>query len=215
MIIVGRMDEGMCHLILLAVPLFVFLGLLIEMTGMARAMVRFPREPARPCPRRPLLRADRRDVSRLRHLRLQGRGHGGGRARRCSRRCSERGAKPGDLVALLSATGAQTETIPPSHRAHHHRLGDRRLDRRAFHRRAVPGARARGRRSASSSRGATGRRPVAMSSAPLAARSRGPSSSRCRRSPCPSSSAPPWSKASPPRPRSRPSASPTRSSPAF
>jgi tripartite ATP-independent transporter DctM subunit len=26
----------------------------------------------------------------------------------------ERGAKPGDLVALLSATGAQTETVPPS-----------------------------------------------------------------------------------------------------
>src|SRR5207253_1188840 len=26
----------------------------------------------------------------------------------------KRGAKPGDLVALLSATGAQTETIPPS-----------------------------------------------------------------------------------------------------
>src|SRR6202012_2972374 len=25
-----------------------------------------------------------------------------------------RGAKPGDLVALLAATGAQTETIPPS-----------------------------------------------------------------------------------------------------
>jgi TRAP-type mannitol/chloroaromatic compound transport system permease large subunit len=33
------MDEGMSHLILLAVPLFVFLGLLIEMTGMAKAMV--------------------------------------------------------------------------------------------------------------------------------------------------------------------------------
>ena len=41
MTLVGRMDEGMSHLILLAVPLFVFLGLLIEMTGMARAMVRF------------------------------------------------------------------------------------------------------------------------------------------------------------------------------
>src|SRR5208337_2539080 len=27
---------------------------------------------------------------------------------------SRRGAKPGDLVALLSATGAQTETVPPS-----------------------------------------------------------------------------------------------------
>jgi TRAP-type C4-dicarboxylate transport system permease large subunit len=26
----------------------------------------------------------------------------------------KRGAKPGDLLALLSATGAQTETIPPS-----------------------------------------------------------------------------------------------------
>ena len=41
MVMVGRMDEGMSHLILLSVPLFVFLGLLIEMTGMARAMVAF------------------------------------------------------------------------------------------------------------------------------------------------------------------------------
>src|SRR5712675_3240368 len=41
MVLVGRMDEGMSHLILLSVPLFVFLGLLIEMTGMARAMVAF------------------------------------------------------------------------------------------------------------------------------------------------------------------------------
>ncbi|WP_376717455.1 TRAP transporter large permease subunit [Bradyrhizobium sp. 62B] len=40
-VMIGRMDEGMSHLILLAVPLFVFLGLLIEMTGMARAMVGF------------------------------------------------------------------------------------------------------------------------------------------------------------------------------
>src|SRR6266699_6117722 len=41
MVLVGRMDDGMSHLILLSVPLFVFLGLLIEMTGMARAMVAF------------------------------------------------------------------------------------------------------------------------------------------------------------------------------
>jgi Tripartite ATP-independent periplasmic transporter, DctM component/Tripartite ATP-independent periplasmic transporters, DctQ component len=40
-VVVGRMDEGMSHLILLAVPLFVLLGLLIEMTGMAGAMVGF------------------------------------------------------------------------------------------------------------------------------------------------------------------------------
>ena len=40
-VIVGGMDEGMSHLNLLAVPLFVLLGLLIEMTGIARAMVNF------------------------------------------------------------------------------------------------------------------------------------------------------------------------------
>ena len=39
MVMVSRMDEGMSSLVLLSVPLFVFLGLLIEMTGMARAMV--------------------------------------------------------------------------------------------------------------------------------------------------------------------------------
>lgn len=38
-IVVSRMDEGMSTLVLLSVPLFVFLGLLIEMTGMARAMI--------------------------------------------------------------------------------------------------------------------------------------------------------------------------------
>lgn len=41
MVVVGRMDEGMSHLILLSVPLFVFLGVLIEMTGMAAAMIGF------------------------------------------------------------------------------------------------------------------------------------------------------------------------------
>src|SRR5262249_16437347 len=40
-VVVGRMGEGMSPLILLAGPLFVFLGQLIEATGMARAMVAF------------------------------------------------------------------------------------------------------------------------------------------------------------------------------
>lgn len=40
-VMVGRLDEGMSHLILLAVPLFIFLGALIEMTGMAAAMIGF------------------------------------------------------------------------------------------------------------------------------------------------------------------------------
>ena len=83
-VLVGRIDEGMSHLILLAVPLFVFLGLLIEMTGMARAMVAFPRQPARPRPRRPVLCADRRDVSGLRHFRREGGRHGRGSARAVS-----------------------------------------------------------------------------------------------------------------------------------
>jgi tripartite ATP-independent transporter DctM subunit len=113
MVLVGRMDEGMSHLILLAVPLFVFLGLLIEMTGMARAMVAFL-------------------ASLLGHVRgglhyvLVGAmylvsGISGAKAADMAAvapvlfpEMKARGAKPGDLVALLSATGAQTETIPPS-----------------------------------------------------------------------------------------------------
>jgi tripartite ATP-independent transporter DctM subunit len=113
MVLVGRMDEGMSHLILLAVPLFVFLGLLIEMTGMARAMVAFL-------------------ASLLGHVRgglhyvLVGAmylvsGISGSKAADMAAiapvlfpEMKQRGAKPGDLVALLSATGAQTETIPPS-----------------------------------------------------------------------------------------------------
>jgi tripartite ATP-independent transporter DctM subunit len=113
MVLVGRMDEGMSHLILLAVPLFVFLGLLIEMTGMARAMVSFL-------------------ASLLGHVRgglhyvLVGAmylvsGISGSKAADMAAvapvlfpEMKERGAKPGDLVALLAATGAQTETIPPS-----------------------------------------------------------------------------------------------------
>src|SRR6185312_4936594 len=37
----GRIDEGMSSLILLAVPLFIMLGQLMEMTEMAKAMVAF------------------------------------------------------------------------------------------------------------------------------------------------------------------------------
>ena len=109
----GRMDEGMSHLILLSVPLFVFLGLLIEMTGMARAMVAFLAN---------LLGHVRGGLSYV----LVGAmylvsGISGSKAADMAAvapvlfpEMQGRGAKPGDLVALLSATGAQTETIPPS-----------------------------------------------------------------------------------------------------
>ena len=113
LIVVGRMDEGVSHLILLSVPLFVFLGQLIEMTGMARAMVAFL-------------------ASLLGHVRgglhyvLLGAmylvsGISGSKAADMAAvapvlfpEMIKRGAKEGDLVALLAATGAQTETIPPS-----------------------------------------------------------------------------------------------------
>jgi tripartite ATP-independent transporter DctM subunit len=113
MVLVGRMDEGMSHLILLSVPLFVFLGLLIEMTGMARAMVGFLAN---------LLGHVRGGL----HYVLVGAmylvsGISGSKAADMAAvapvlfpEMKARGAKPGDLVALLSATGAQTETIPPS-----------------------------------------------------------------------------------------------------
>ncbi len=113
LVMVGRLDEGMSHLILLAVPLFIFLGALIEMTGMARAMIQFL-------------------ASLLGHVRgglsyvLIGAmylvsGISGSKIADMAAiapvlfpEMQKRGAKPGDLVALLSATGAQTETIPPS-----------------------------------------------------------------------------------------------------
>ena len=113
MALVGRMDEGMSHLILLAVPLFVFLGLLIEMTGMARAMIAFLAA---------LLGHVKGGLSYV----LVGAmylvsGISGSKAADMAAiapalfpEMKARGAKPGDLVALLSATGAQTETVPPS-----------------------------------------------------------------------------------------------------
>jgi tripartite ATP-independent transporter DctM subunit len=112
-VLVGRMDEGMSHLILLAVPLFVFLGLLIEMTGMARAMVAFLAH---------LLGHVR---GGLHFVLVAGMylvsGISGSKAADMAAvapvlfpEMKARGAKPGDLVALLAATGAQTETIPPS-----------------------------------------------------------------------------------------------------
>ncbi|KQX51308.1 MULTISPECIES: TRAP transporter large permease [Ensifer] len=112
-VIAGRLDEGMSHLLLLAVPLFVLLGMLMELTGMARAMVNFL-------------------ASLLGHVRgglcyvlvaamYLVSGISGSKTADMAAvapalfpEMKARGSKPGDLVALLAATGAQTETIPPS-----------------------------------------------------------------------------------------------------
>ena len=112
-VLVARMDTGMSHPMLLAVPLFVFLGLLIEMTGMARAMVRFLAD---------LLGHVRGGLSYV----LLGAmylvsGISGSKAADMAAvapvlfpEMEARGANAGELVALLAATGAQTETIPPA-----------------------------------------------------------------------------------------------------
>jgi len=112
-IVVSRMDEGMSALILLAVPLFVFLGLLIEMTGVAKAMVDFL-------------------AALLGHVRgglayvLLGAmylvsGISGSKAADMAAvapalfpEMKQRGTADGRLIALLSASGAMSETIPPS-----------------------------------------------------------------------------------------------------
>jgi tripartite ATP-independent transporter DctM subunit len=112
-IVVSRMDEGMSSLVLLAVPLFVFLGLLIEMTGMARAMVAFL-------------------AGLVGHVRgglyyvLLGAmylvsGISGAKAADMAAvapvlfpEMKRRGADEGELIAVLSASGAMSETIPPS-----------------------------------------------------------------------------------------------------
>jgi tripartite ATP-independent transporter DctM subunit len=112
-IIASRIDEGTSNLILLAVPLFVFLGLLIEMAGLARALVDFM-------------------AAMIGHVRgglsyvLLGAmylvsGISGSKAADMAAiapvlfpEMRRRGAVPGELVALLSASGAMSETIPPS-----------------------------------------------------------------------------------------------------
>ena len=112
-IVVNRMDGGMSGLILLSVPLFVFLGLLMEWAGLARALVDFM-------------------AALLGHVRgglayvLLGAmylvsGISGSKAADMAAvapvlfpEMRRRGAEGGELVALLAAAGAMSETIPPS-----------------------------------------------------------------------------------------------------
>jgi tripartite ATP-independent transporter DctM subunit len=113
LVVVSRMDEGMSSLILLAVPLFVILGALIEAMGMAEAMIRFL-------------------ITLVGHVRgglsyvLLGAmylvsGISGSKVADMAAvapalfpEMKKRGANEGELVALLSSSGAMSETIPPS-----------------------------------------------------------------------------------------------------
>ena len=113
LIVVGRLDEGMSSIILLAVPLFVFLGALIEAMGMADAMIRFLSN---------LIGHVRGGLSYV----LLGAiylvsGISGSKAADMAAvapalfpEMMKRGEDEGELVAMLSSSGAMSETIPPS-----------------------------------------------------------------------------------------------------
>jgi len=112
-IVASRIDEGTSNLILLSVPLFVFLGLLIEMAGLARVLVDFMAA---------LIGHVRGGLSYV----LLGAmylvsGISGSKAADMAAiapvlfpEMRRRGSHSGELVALLAASGAMSETIPPS-----------------------------------------------------------------------------------------------------
>jgi tripartite ATP-independent transporter DctM subunit len=112
-VIVGRIDEGMSHIILVAVPLFIALGVVMELGGVARAMVRFLSS---------LFGGIKGGLNYvLIGAMMLVSGISGSKVADMAAvapplfpEMKKRGASRPELVALLSATAVQTETIPPS-----------------------------------------------------------------------------------------------------
>jgi len=112
-VIPGRIDEGVSSIILLAVPLFILLGYLIVMTGMATAMVNF------------LAALVGHVKGGLAYVLLGAMllvsGISGAKTADMAAVAPvlfpdmrKRGIHEGELVSLLAASGAMAETIPPS-----------------------------------------------------------------------------------------------------
>jgi tripartite ATP-independent transporter DctM subunit len=112
-IVVNRIDDGISNLLLLAVPMFVFLGLLMEMTGIARVMVNF------------LAALIGHVKGGLSYVLLGAMylvsGISGSKAADMAAvapilfpEMRRRGAHPGELASLLATSSAMSETIPPS-----------------------------------------------------------------------------------------------------
>ncbi len=112
-IMAERLDSGMSQLLLLAIPNFVFLGLLIEITGMARHMVAF------------LSSLLGRVRGGLEYVLVAAMylvsGISGSKAADMAAiapalfpEMEKLGNERASMTALLAATGAQTETVPPS-----------------------------------------------------------------------------------------------------
>ncbi len=112
-VVLNRLDQGMSQPVLLAVPMFIFLGLLIELTGLARAMVAFLAA---------LLGTVRGglDYVLLAAMMLVS-GISGSKAADMAAvapalfpEMRARGMREGEMVALLSSSAAMADTIPPS-----------------------------------------------------------------------------------------------------
>jgi tripartite ATP-independent transporter DctM subunit len=112
-IVVNRIDDGISNLLLLAVPMFVVLGLLMEMTGIARVMVNF------------LAALIGHVKGGLAYVLLGAMylvsGISGSKAADMAAvapilfpEMLRRGAHPGELASLLATSSAMSETIPPS-----------------------------------------------------------------------------------------------------
>src|ERR1700731_2545133 len=112
-IVVNRIDDGISNLLLLAVPMFVVLGLLMEMTGIARVMVNF------------LAALIGHVKGGLSYVLLGAMylvsGISGSKAADMAAvapilfpEMLKRGSHPGELSSLLATSSAMSETIPPS-----------------------------------------------------------------------------------------------------
>jgi len=112
-IVVNRIDDGISNLLLLAVPMFVVLGLLMDMTGIARVMVNF------------LAALIGHVKGGLSYVLLGAMylvsGISGSKAADMAAvapilfpEMKRRGAHPGELASLLATSSAMSETIPPS-----------------------------------------------------------------------------------------------------
>lgn len=112
-VVLSQMDQGMASIELLAVPMFVVLGLLLEMTGIARALVDM------------LVALVGRRRGGLSYVLIGAiyliAGISGSKAADQAAvapvllpEMKKRGVPPGELVAQLASAAAMSETIPPS-----------------------------------------------------------------------------------------------------
>lgn len=112
-IVMNRLDGGISDLILLSIPLFILLGYLIEATGLAKALIDL------------MIDFLGHVKGGLYYVLLCGMylvsGISGSKAADMAAiapillpEMRRRGAKDGELISLLSASGAMAETIPPS-----------------------------------------------------------------------------------------------------